>query len=143
VGEPVNLCEELLAILLGNGRKQGQRADLGRIPIGINREDIHDGIGALVLQHRPRMGGSLLDEDATLSEQLFKCCRGRSIQAPMHARCHLLELGLGIRVVRQKAEEQMAHQSVARMHLLMGLLQVLEPGIGRLSQLYPAFRRDE
>ncbi len=89
------------------------------------------------------MGGGLLDEGIALSQERIEGGRGSHIQAPMHARSHLLELGLGIGVVRQKAKEQVARLPVACEHLLMGLLQVLESGIGRLSQLHPAFRRDE
>src|SRR6266700_6583371 len=120
VGEPVNLCEKLFAILLWDDRKQGLRANLGGVALGIDGDDIHDGDRGLVLQYGPRMGGSLLDEGTALSQERVEGNTGSLIQSWVHACCHLLELGLGIRVVRQKAEEQVTHPPVARQHLLMG-----------------------
>ena len=139
VNQLFNLCKEAFLLLFWDDRKQGQRANLGGDPLSINGDDIHDGDAGLVLQDCPRMGGGFVDEGTALSEERIEGCRRRCIQVPMHARCQLLEPGLGIGILRQKAEEQVAHLPVTREHLLMGLLEVLEPRIGRLSQLYPAF----
>jgi len=72
VGEPVNLCEELFAILLRDDRKQGLCANLGGVALGIDGADIHDGDRGLVLQHHPRMGDGLLDDGAALLEERLK-----------------------------------------------------------------------
>ncbi len=81
-----------------------------------------------------------VDEHAALLDVHVKRSRGSSIKAWMYTRCQLMEMSLGIGVIRQKAEEQVAHLPVACQHLLMSLLQVLEPGIGSLPQLHLALR---
>jgi hypothetical protein len=134
-GQQVPIFRKAPAVFLRDNRQQGHREGLHGGVVVVDPHHVDDGEFPLLPEHLAPMRCGIAVQPSPLLDQGLQVEKslpvepGRSgLQAP-------LEKALDVGALGHELKEELAHELVALLHLLIGSIGQLDLGFGRLTQL--------